>query len=192
MALIRPGGGARIPHLPGASWEKTYNQIVSDSNGAPWSVGGFGNTYMDGMAIFDFTMNVVPPHILEHFERHGTTVEAIDWLILHQANKQIIQTIADAVGVKREKAPWATVQKYGNQAVASIPGAICDQLKSDCDMGKKLHLMLCGYGIGLTWASCIGDFTGLHCCGVHVYVLNDRVQPHTERIAYWHKKLQGE
>ena len=190
--LIRPGGGARIPHLPGS--EAAYNEIVRDKDGMPWSVGGFGNignTWMDGMAVFNFTMDVVPPHITDHMARLGLSPADVEYLVLHQANKQIIQHIAESCGFPPEKAPWETFSKYGNQSVASIPGVLCDQLRAACDAGSPLRLLLCGYGIGLTWASCFGDFTGLRCLGIRDFLPPPRVAGHAERIASWHEKFRG-
>jgi 3-oxoacyl-[acyl-carrier-protein] synthase III len=191
-ALIRPGGGARIPDQPFADYAQKYNEVVRDANGTPWSVGGFGNTYMDGMAIFDFTMNVIPAHIKDHMTRVGYTPERIDRLVLHQANKQVVRNIAEATGFEDAKAPWQTISKYGNQTVASIPGAICDQLKDECAAGTPLTLMLCGYGIGLTWASCLGTFTGLYCDGIHDYIPPARIPGPAEKIEYWHRKFKGQ
>ena len=191
-SLIRPGGGARIPHIPDSAIATRYNEIVRDHLGAPWTVGGFGNTYMDGMKIFQFTMDVIPAHILDHMSRAGLTPDDVDWLVLHQANKQIILNLAEKAGFPLEKAPWKTFSKFGNQASASIPGAICDQLKVICDANEPLRILLCGYGIGLTWASCYGDFTGMHCCGVHDFVPPEHVRTDAEHIEYWHKKFMGE
>lgn len=191
-SLIRPGGGARIPDIQDSSYSSLYHSIVHDSNGTPWTVGGFGNTYMDGMAILEFTMKAVPQHILEHMGCRNLTPDDLDWLLLHQSNKQIIRNIAEQTGFAQEKAPWQTLLRYGNQAVASIPGLICDQLKSNCDAKQRLHLLLCGYGIGLSWASCIGDFSGLYCSGIHDFIPPGPVSGPAEQIAYWHKKLKGE
>jgi 3-oxoacyl-[acyl-carrier-protein] synthase-3 len=191
-ALIRPGGGGRIPHLPGAPEEDGYLALVRDAGGNPWSVGGYGNTWMDSAAVFDFTMSVVPEHIRGHLARRGLAPADLDFLILHQANKQIVQNLAAATGFTPEQTPWETLTRYGNQAGASIPSAICDRLKGRCDARQRLHLMLCGFGIGLSWGSCLGDFTGLHCCGVHDFIPPAATPSRSERIAYWHSKFAGE
>jgi 3-oxoacyl-[acyl-carrier-protein] synthase-3 len=189
-AIIRPGGGGRIPHLP--ERDEGYAAVVRDPEGNPWSVGGYGNTFMDGEAVFDFTLTVIPGHIREHLAHRNLSPEDFDYLVLHQANRQIVQNLANASGFAPEQAPWETLSKYGNQAGASIPGAICDQLKSRCERGESLRLLLCGYGIGLSWGSCIGDFTGLHCCGVHDFIPPASARSRAEEISYWHRKFAGE
>jgi 3-oxoacyl-[acyl-carrier-protein] synthase-3 len=191
-ALIRPGGGGSIPHLPGCPEAEGYLAVVRDAGGNPWSVGGFGNTWMDGEAVFDFTLSVVPEHILGHLAQRGLAPEDLDFLILHQANGQIVRNLATASGFTPEQAPWETFAKYGNQAGASIPSVICDQLKERCEARQRLRLMLCGFGIGLSWGSCIGDFTGLHCCGIHDFTPPPSLPSRAERIAYWHSKFAGE
>jgi 3-oxoacyl-[acyl-carrier-protein] synthase-3 len=191
-AIIRPGGGGSIPHVPGGPDEDAYLTVVRDVGGNPWSVGGFGNIWMDGAAIFDFAMSVMPEHIREHLAHRGLAPNQLDRLILHQANKQIVQNLAEAAGFAPEQAPWETLTKYGNQAGASIPSVICDQLKGLCDARQRLYLMLCGFGVGLSWGSCIGDFTGLHCCGIHDFDPPAATTTGAERIAYWHKKFAGE
>ncbi|MDL2291244.1 ketoacyl-ACP synthase III, partial [Desulfovibrio sp. OttesenSCG-928-F20] len=191
-AIIRPGGGARIPHLPETATEDGYLKKITDTGGNPWMVGGFGNTWMDGMAVFDFTMSVVPEHIRQHMAHKDLESAQLDYLILHQANKQVVENVAAATGFIAEQTPWETLSKFGNQACASVPCVICDQLKPACDANERLHLLLCGYGIGLSWGSCIGDFTGLHCCGIHGYTPPAHIPTQEERIAYWHKKFAGD
>lgn len=190
-ALIRPGGGGRIPYIPAQNADG-YLDEIKDQNGTPWTVGGLGNTWMDGEAIFDFTMSVVPNHIRQHLLHKQLEPKDIDYLVLHQANRQIVENIAEGAGFTPEQTPWKTLSKYGNQSCASIPCAICDQLKSVCDTGNRFNLMLCGYGIGLSWGSCIGDFTGLHCCGMSEFVAPAHIPTREERIAYWHHKFSGD
>lgn len=189
--IIRPGGGGRIPHLPVRN-PSGYMDEVKDLSGNPWSVGGYGNTWMDGGAVFDFTMSVVPEHIRQHLAHIQLEPSNLDYLILHQANRQIVESIAASTGFNSEQAPWETLSKYGNQACASVPCVICDQLKPACDAGKPLRLMLCGYGIGLSWGSCIGEFTGLRCCGISDFVPPAHIPTREEYITYWHNKFSGD
>ena len=190
-AIIRPGGGGRIPHLSEQDIEG-YMTEVRDQGGNPWSVGGFGNTWMNGMTVFDFTMSVVPGHIRQHLTHRHLVPDNIDYLVLHQANRQIVENIAADAGFQPAQAPWETMNKFGNQAGASIPCVICDQLKAICDAGEKLRLMLCGYGIGFSWGSCIGDFSGLHCCGIHNFVPPPHITTRQEHIKYWHCTFAGD
>jgi len=190
-AIIRPGGGGRIPHVSAQNTDG-YMDKIRDKSGNPWSVGGYGNTWMDGGAVFDFTMSVIPKHIRQHLSHVQLKPSDLDYLILHQANRQIVESIASSTGFNSEQTPWETLSKFGNQACASVPCAICDQLKPVCDVGKPLNLMLCGYGIGLSWGSCIGDFTGLQCCGMADFIPPTHIPTREEYIKYWHNKFSGE
>lgn len=188
--IIRPGGGLRLPHLPEDSSGK-YEEIITDSSGNPWSAGGIGNTFMNGKAIFDFTMNTVPLHIQKHLEHDGISQDMLDYLILHQANRQIVENIAFQTGFAPQKAPWETLAKYGNQSCASIPCVICDQLQKSLNFGNKLSLMLCGYGIGLACASCLCDLKAW-CGGIADYKPEKPQKSRNELIEYWHNKFRGE
>ena len=190
-AIIRPGGGARIPHLPADTHEGGYLAEVRDANGQPWRAGTFGNLWMDGATVLDFSMSVVPAHISDHLERKGVSPEGVDYLVLHQANKQIVKSVGLAAGFTQEQVPWETLSKYGNQSSASIPSTLCDQLRDAC-AERDLHLMLCGYGIGLSWASCLGRFPGIYCSGVHDFVPSGRETGREEHLACWHTKFKGE
>lgn len=191
-AIICPGGGARIPNIPGSPEADAFNAVVADPNGNPWRVGGAGNTWMEGAAVYDFTVSVVPPHLKEHMQRRSVTPDNIDFLVLHQANKQIIQGLAAAAGFAPQQAPWETLGRYGNQAGASIPAVLCDELQQRCTGPSPLTLMLCGYGVGFSWASCIGDFSKLQCCDMIEFEPQSPLTETRERIHYWHQKFAGE
>lgn len=144
--IMIPAGGARMP-----STEDTRKAIADE----------FGNIRsqeqftMNGRAVFDFTMTTVPANILEALKFSGTDVERLDYIVFHQANKSILQNIAIRIGVKDlKRVPVETLSKFGNQAVASIPIAICDQLTSELSSGRK-SLMLSGFGVGLSFGTAI-------------------------------------
>jgi 3-oxoacyl-[acyl-carrier-protein] synthase-3 len=55
----------------------------------------------------------------------------------------------------QEKVP-ETISKYGNTSSVSIPITIVDRLKGMLSEPKEL--LLCGFGVGLSWATAIVPF----------------------------------
>lgn len=184
--IIAPAGGARIPTLRDLEGNRDiYGEIV-DPMGNFWHL---TEAYMDGGAVFNFTMEVVPRHLHTFMAAAGLGHDEIDWLILHQANRQIVQTIADKVGFPPEKAPSESFSLYGNLAAASIPTALCEAFGADNSPGKVL---MSGYGIGLAWGSCLCELKNINCAPVIDYV-PDPARPTREmRIKRWQKILRGE
>lgn len=186
-AIITPGGGARIPLVPDPADNEALFKDIVDPSGTPWRL---LKTYMDGGAIFNFTMDVVPEHIRASLEYAGLTEKDIDWLILHQANRQIVETIAAKAGFAPEKAPWASFGKYGNLASASIPVALCDTFGNTRQPPGKV--VVCGYGIGLSWGSCLCDIAEWDCAPPLDYEPGPSRQTRRQRIERWEQILRGE
>ncbi len=189
-AIIRPGGGFRIPHI--RTNDREYTREVADRQGNPWTLAGAGNIWMDAKAVFDFTMSYVPEHIKDFLAHLDLRPDELDFLILHQANAQIVKNIMHSTGFSAAQTPIETLKKYGNQSVASIPCVICDQLAERSAAGGRLRMLLCGYGIGFSWGSCLGDFTGLQCCKIQDFDSPEPDLSREARIAEWHKKFSGE
>ena len=144
--IMIPAGGARMP-----SSEAT-RAFTTDQFGNTRSLEQFA---MDGRAVFDFTMSAVPVNILDAMAFAGKTPDDVDYFVLHQANKSIIQNIAIRIGVRDlKKVPVETLAKFGNQAVASVPCAICDQLSAGLSGSRKM-LLLSGFGVGLAYGTAI-------------------------------------
>ncbi len=195
-SLIKPVGKFRCnftSQIGEAQSEEDYKEIaelfkpIIDTNGNPWHLSA---TYMDGGAVFNFTFSVVPPHIEELMEYAKTKQEDIDYLVLHQANKQIAQAIAKKVGFPLEKAPVETMSKYGNLAGASIPTVICDQLQKQVSKSKA-KLLLSGYGVGLSWASAILNVENMYCSNVVDYIYPKNIQSRKDYINYWIEKFKN-
>src|SRR5690606_4616459 len=115
--------------------------------------------------VFNFSIKVEPPAIREILEFAGKPVEEVDYLVFHQANKYIISNIARRLKVPLEKTPCGTVERFGNQSSASIPGTICDCL-AEAARARELNLVLSGFGVGLSWASCFVRVGPLAVCEV--------------------------
>lgn len=184
-ALMVPAGHARFP-LPAMGEE--YDKLIApvlDVNDNPWYMNG---TYMDGGAIFKFTISVVPEHLKDLMEYANTTHADIDWLVMHQANKQIAQAVATKAGFDICKAPTETVSKYGNQSGASLPSVICDQLVDQVRNGS-IKTLISGYGVGLSWASAIVTLDHIWCSGIRDFETPDNLPTPKQLEKYWRNKF---
>ncbi|MDO5774804.1 MAG: ketoacyl-ACP synthase III [Spirochaetales bacterium] len=116
---------------------------------------------MDGARVFDFTMKRIQPSIIEILANNGISKGDIDYFVLHQANKMILQNIALALEIPLEKFPIGTMTEYGNQCGASIPCTFSKFLKKDFT-SKRSKVLLSGFGVGLSWANCILDIDNIY------------------------------
>lgn len=184
--IITPAGQGRIPFMHGLENNLALFEEIKDPHGNIWRL---GDVYMDGGAVFNFTMDVVPEHLQKFMDSAKLGPEAIDSLILHQANGQIVRMLADKAGFPPEKAPADSFSRYGNLAAASIPAAICDAFGNVKSPGTVL---MCGYGIGLAWGSCLCDLRNWNCAPVIDFVPDPARPTRAQRIERWRKILRGE
>lgn len=142
--MWQQAGAYRMP-----SSEETKKEIRDEKG----NVRTLENFYMNGFDVFSFTMTEQPKLLKEILNFSEKTVEEIDYFVLHQANKYIIETIIKKAKIPLEKAPYKTFSKYGNQSSASIPATVCSEL-SDTLKNKTAHVIFQGFGIGLSWGAC--------------------------------------
>lgn len=124
---------------------------------SPYSQKGEDQPYltMDGRAIFDFAIRDVSKSILDLLSASAIDKEQLDYLLLHQANRRILEKMSKKMGIALEKFP-ANMMSYGNTSAASIP-----ILLSECVADGRIRLdgsqtiLLSGFGGGLTWGSLI-------------------------------------
>lgn len=133
----------------GASRNKEpLNDVEYDENGNPHSS---DHLFMDGKAIFDFTVKAVPPMINEVLSKNGLTKDGVDMYVFHQANKYMINFLRKLIMIDKEKF-YVYLEKVGNTVSSTIPIALCEAQKED-----KLHgnILLAGFGVGFSWGGCI-------------------------------------
>ena len=123
-----------------------------------------GCLYMDGMDVFNFTINEVPDLIKETLAYCGLSVEQIDYFVLHQANRFVLKQVALAIGTGLKKLP-VSMDRYGNTSSASIPITLCDMKAKDPSLSVKKCLMS-GFGVGLSWGTLVMDFDFETCLGI--------------------------
>lgn len=106
--------------------------------------------YMDGMEVFNFAMSVVPKSVKEIAMVTGITLDDIDWLVFHQANKFMTDFFAKRLKFDMSKVPYC-IQKYGNTSSTSVPLTIVSELHDKMRNGDRV--VMCGFGAGLSWGT---------------------------------------
>lgn len=92
-------------------------------------------------------------------EKEGISEEDISWVIPHQANLRIINSLAEKFSSIDRDRVYSVVDKYGNTSCASIGIALVDFLKEGkYKIGDKM--LFTAFGGGMTWGSCVVDIEG--------------------------------
>jgi 3-oxoacyl-[acyl-carrier-protein] synthase III len=117
------------------------------------SKGGYQPITMNGKEVYRFAVAKVPEVIEKALYRANLTSDAIDWLLLHQANQRILDAVAKRLKIAPEKV-IANLDQYGNTSAASIPLAL-DQAVREGKIKQGDVIAASGFGAGLTWGSAI-------------------------------------
>lgn len=110
-----------------------------------------GYIRMNGQEVFRFAVQKVPESIRQVLEKTGTKESEIDWFVLHQANRRIIQSVAKRLGVSEERFPM-NMEAYGNTSAASIP-ILLDEMNKKGELQRGQKILMAGFGAGLTWSA---------------------------------------
>lgn len=106
---------------------------------------------MNGQEVFKFAVRSVPEAITEVLDQMKLAKEDVDYYILHQANRRIVESVAKRLGEPMSKFPM-NLDEYGNTSSASIP-LLLDQLYREGRIHKGNRLIMAGFGAGLSWGA---------------------------------------
>lgn len=112
--------------------------------------------WMDGREVFKFATRELPVCINQLLEEVQVDKDDVDYYILHQANKRIIETVAKRLDVSAEKFPL-NLHKYGNTSAASIP-LLLNELDEQGKLKAGMKIVMVGFGAGLTWGSILMEW----------------------------------
>lgn len=128
-------------------------KVSTPGHGTIMTSGSYGKVAMNGKEVYKFATREVPEVLFECLEAAGMTVEQVDWLLLHQANIRIMETVAKRLGMPMEKV-ITNLNEYGNTSAASIPLALDEAVRSG--KVKSGDVIACaGFGAGLSWGAAI-------------------------------------
>ena len=104
--------------------------------------------HQEGAAVYKFAISKMAEVANEIMARNNLRGDMIDWLVPHQANKRIIESTAERMGMPMDKV-MVTIHKYGNTTNATIPLCLWDY-ESKLKAGDRM--LLAAFGGGFTWA----------------------------------------
>lgn len=129
-----------------------HNDILH-TNGGVSSTKEAGVLVMAGKEVFRHGVEKMSTATQELLAASHMSLDQIDWIVPHQANARIVQSIAKKVDVPLEKCIM-TLDKHANTSAASIPLAL-DVAVKDGRIKAGHCIAMPALGAGLTWGCCI-------------------------------------
>lgn len=108
---------------------------------------------MRGREVFKHAVSSSNKDIKTLLNETGLEPNDIKYYVLHQANKRIIDSIRNFLGVDEERVPH-NVERYGNISSAALP-ALLDELNRGGKLQKGDKLVFSAFGAGFTTGACI-------------------------------------
>lgn len=122
-------------------------------NGGPGSCGTSGVIIMNGREVFRRAVQCMEQASRQVLEKAQVSIDDVNWVVPHQANKRITDVVARKLGVGPERL-IITGAQHANTSAASIPLALW-QAQQDGRLRKNDLVLLQAFGAGFTWGACL-------------------------------------
>lgn len=112
--------------------------------------------YMNGSAIFNFTLDAVPAMMKEILAKNKMEKDEVDYYVFHQANKFMLNTIRKVCVLPKDKF-FVNLEETGN----TVSSTVMIGLKQCIEAGTitpGMKVMVTGFGVGLSWGGTILKF----------------------------------
>ncbi len=143
QALMTPHGGYRHPVTAESFIEEDFgNGIIRAPKDA----------LINGMDVFSFAITKPSVSVKKFMEEQGLDKDKdIDFFLIHQANKLIVDRLVKKLKLPVEKVPY-NLQEFGNLGGASILMLIVSEIGEELS-SRPLTLLCSSFGLGLTWGT---------------------------------------
>ncbi len=131
--LYRPVGGAILPFDPANCTDRGWFMK------------------MDGKPVFKWAVRLLDECSRDVIAAANLELTDINWWLFHQANVRILDAAVQALGIDRERVVMH-LDRYGNTSAGSIPIALDETFRTG-SIRRGQHLLLSGFGAGLTWGT---------------------------------------
>jgi len=122
-------------------------------NGVTVGQGNYQPITMNGKDIYRFAVQKVPEVIEKALYRAELSADQVDWLLLHQANQRILDSVAQRLNIPAHKV-LSNLAHYGNTSSASIPIALDEAVRQGKIQPGDV-IVTAGFGAGLNWGAAI-------------------------------------
>lgn len=147
------GAGHLIVNTGGARCRKATGRVTEDEEG---HLHYEDYLYMNGSAIFNFTLDAVPPMIAGILEKNNLPKDEVDYYVFHQANKFMLNTIRKVAGISKDRF-YVNLAETGNTVSSTVLIGLKDCINNGIiQSGHKV--MIAGFGVGLSWGGTILKF----------------------------------
>lgn len=155
FSLGTNGSGANhlIVKTGAARHKEATGKFIEDDEGHIWYDDFL---YMNGGAIFNFTLDAVPAMMKEILEKNGLEKDKIDYYVFHQANKFMLNTIRKVCVLPKDKF-YVNLSTTGNTVSSTVLIGLKDCMDNGIvKTGDKV--MISGFGVGLSWGGTVLNF----------------------------------
>jgi len=115
--------------------------------------GGFSPIQMNGQEVYKFAVREVPIILDKLFRKTKYNTDEVDWLVLHQANQRILDSVGDRLKIPKEKI-LSNLDKYGNTSAATIPLVMDEAIRKNRIKQNDI-IATSGFGAGLSWGAAL-------------------------------------
>ena len=178
--IIAPAGGSYLPIR-----QDIAGIEEQDDKGNVWHL---WDKVMKGLDVFKFATDVGPKGISKVLDMAHKGLEDIDYFAFHQANKQIVQSIAMYSRLPKDKYSAEAFSLYGNCGSASVILDICRRFKEK----EFKNCCLVTFGVGLSFGFATLDVSGIYIGDVKRYKTPENKMTRAEKIKYWISYFKGE
>lgn len=144
QSLMTPHGGFRHPITPESFVEEDFgNGIIR----AP------KDTLIDGMSVLTFAISRPPKSIQQLIDDYHIDVNNdIDYYLIHQANKLIVDRVVKKLKLPVDKVPY-DLEEFGNLGGASLPSLMVTRIAESLRGEKPVRMLCSSFGLGLSWGT---------------------------------------
>jgi 3-oxoacyl-[acyl-carrier-protein] synthase III len=120
-----------------------YSRLTDDFLYIDWN--------FEGQEVFKRAVKSMAQACEDVLQEAGVSLEEVNLVVPHQANKRILDALAKRVGIPEEKV-FINVHKYGNTSAGTIPVALTEAIEEG-RVNPGDYILTASFGAGLTWGA---------------------------------------
>lgn len=120
-----------------------YSRLSSDFLYVNWN--------FEGQEVFKRAVKSMALACGDVLKQAGISLDQVNLVVPHQANKRILDALAKRIGIPSEKV-FVNVHKYGNTSAGTIPVALTESLEEGRIKAGD-YILMATFGAGLTWGA---------------------------------------